>query len=83
MTDYADLESPIGDLSLMVSVTCTMMEVFQKDMASSRTLTGASVESVVKAIEREFEELTFCIYQVNSMSKALERSYFAKTEAAA
>lgn len=82
-SDYCDLESPIGDLSLMVSVTCTMMEVFSKDMQSSRSLTGASVENVVKSIEREFEELMFCIYQVNSMAKALERRYFAESEVAA
>jgi hypothetical protein len=81
--DFPDLESPISDLSMMVGVTCTIMESFSTGLEASRDLTDVSVGAVVKSIECEFEELMFCVYHLNSMTKALSRLYFAEPGAAA
>jgi hypothetical protein len=80
--DYADLESPIIDLSLMASVTATMTETFVKALEASRDI-DASIGSVVESLEREFEELTFCIYHLNTMTKSLSKLYLAELEAVA
>lgn len=76
-----DLESPICDISLMASVTCTVMEGFLKNLAASRGMTGANTEKLVISIEADFEDLTFCIYHLSTMAKALNRLY--QTEAVA
>lgn len=82
-SNHSDLESPISDLVLMASVTCTIMEGFLKNVRACEDLTGASVEKVVKTIEAESDELTFCVYHLNSLMQALSRLYFAETEAVA
>ena len=81
--DFLDLESPIGDLRLMASIACTMMEVFSKELQASGDMTEASVESVLKSIEQDFEAVMFCVYEVHRRAHDLEHRYLAASEVAA
>ena len=81
--DFLDLESPIGDLRLMASIACTMMEVFSQELQASGNMNEASVESVLKSIEQEFEAVMFCVYEVHKRAHDLERRYLAGPEVAA
>jgi hypothetical protein len=83
MKDFLDLEEPIANLDDMASVTRAIMERFQSEIDPSRDLEGVSAESVVRLIETHFENLRFCVYHLNSMSKALRRAYRAEPEAVA
>jgi hypothetical protein len=83
MADIPALEDPISNLTLMASVTCTIMEGFAENLAVSRGMTGASVEKLVISIEGDFEELAFCIYQLNSMTKDLSKLYYSRPGVAA